>query len=67
MRDDLPVPDCAQCGRPIFDRGWTPRVVHAIYVEDPAERDPNQKARSVRIVHEECWPAYAEAHNIDAD
>jgi hypothetical protein len=65
VRDDLPVPNCAQCGRPIFDRGWTHRVVHATYVEDPAERDPNQEARSMRIVHEECWPAYAEAHDIE--
>ena len=64
MRDDLPVPNCAQCGRPIFDRGWIHRVVHAIHVEkDQAQRE----ARSMRIVHEECWPAYAEAHNIDAD
>jgi hypothetical protein len=65
--DDLPVPNCAQCGRPIFDRGWIHRVVHAIQVGDAAERDAKREARSMRIVHEECWPAYAEAHNIDAD
>ena len=55
MRDDLPVSNCEQCGRPILDRGWTHRVVHATYVEDPAESTgspiafPSSTSRSSRI------------------
>jgi hypothetical protein len=70
VRDDLPIPGCAQCGRPIFDttsESGAHRMVYAA-MDDPAEREaPEQEARSMRLVHSGCWPAYAEAHGIETD
>jgi hypothetical protein len=43
------------------------RMVYAA-LDDPAEREaPEQEARSMGLVHSECWPAYAEAHNIETE
>jgi hypothetical protein len=70
MRDDLPITKCAQCGRPIFDRtseSGAHRMVYAA-LDDPAERTaPEQEARSMRLVHSECWGAYAEAHGVEQE
>jgi hypothetical protein len=37
-------------------------------LDDPAERTaPEQEARSMRLVHSECWGAYAEAHGVEQE
>jgi hypothetical protein len=63
MRDDLPVPNCTQCGRPIFDKTRESGAYRLVYAT--LEAKPEEEARSIRLVHSECWPAFAEAHGID--
>jgi hypothetical protein len=66
MRDDLPVPSCVQCGDPILSttESGAYRVVYAT-VEPRAT--PEEEAPSMRLVHAECWPAFAEAHDIEIE
>lgn len=62
MRDDLPLVTCKQCGQPIFEAGSRHRIVYAISAEEPEERDAEQEARTVALVHTDCWPRYVESH-----
>jgi hypothetical protein len=62
VREDLLPTTCQQCGQPIFEAGTAHRMVYAISAEEPAERDVEQEARTVGLVHTDCWPQYVESH-----
>jgi hypothetical protein len=62
VRKDLPPVTCQQCGQPIFEAGSPHRVVYAISAEEPEERDTEQEAPTVGLVHTDCWPQYVESH-----
>jgi hypothetical protein len=67
VRDDLPVPNCTQCGRPIFDKTRESGAYRIVYATLEERAKPEEEARSIRLVHAECWVDFAEAHGIDIE
>jgi hypothetical protein len=52
---------CDQCGRPITTlEKWT-----AVQKENQKTQEPGEATGAV--VHEDCWPAWAEAHGVESN
>jgi hypothetical protein len=65
MRDVLPLPSCAHCGDPILSK--TESGAYRVVCATVARATPEEEAPSIRLVHAECWPAFAKAHDIEIE
>jgi hypothetical protein len=66
MRDELRVPNCAHCGDPILST-TEPGDYRVVYATVEPAPTPEEEAPSIRLVHAECWTAFAEAHDIEIE